>query len=436
MILHTALLLGALVTLAQSKAVVTNNCKYDVYAWSIPNNKGYALNRIITSHGGQYSEPFHKGTRRDPGITIKLSPEPNGIYHGKDELDFAYAIDKLDPSFVWVDLNNARGDPFAGNVTFYTCFGAYVTPQVPARKCTIYDQIELVLCGGARQTSEVDPEPESIPRHAGPITGHRLNDTSFPVAPKPHKQLWNKTHSVEERQEKTQQSRPAHPPDTDQLECGCAWYDDGYKCDCEHSTKAHTCITTGAFRYCYSNEVAKKTGNPKAFADKYAKPLLQTMWTYACEIAEIHHWDCNEFKSALKDAFPEIGKTHSAIEQGKVIMSLPSRRNHAERKRAGDDAQICLNLESLFRHEFDTFDCNEIYKDIKIKYGNQRVYLGRKKMDYAPGYNSSDMLAEFERKYPDINWTSDEELESLKKAHNGTTTAMAGGNAKSTARGT
>ncbi|KAF2178243.1 hypothetical protein K469DRAFT_494297, partial [Zopfia rhizophila CBS 207.26] len=141
--LGQALTLGALVVLVHSKAIVTNNCKRPVYVWSVPGG----VQGDIIPPGSSYEEPFHRGVP-NPGIAIKLSEYPNGIYEGKDELDFAYTVNHYQGDKVWIQLDSARHTtPFNGDVAFWTCWGSYKTTYVPTRQCSIFDNAELVLCG-------------------------------------------------------------------------------------------------------------------------------------------------------------------------------------------------------------------------------------------------------------------------------------------------
>lgn len=69
-----ALTLSALVALGNSKAIVTNNCRKDVYIWSVPEKTDLASNLSI-SPGKRYEEPWRSGTAVSPGVAIKISTE-------------------------------------------------------------------------------------------------------------------------------------------------------------------------------------------------------------------------------------------------------------------------------------------------------------------------------------------------------------------------
>ncbi|KAF2465452.1 uncharacterized protein BDR25DRAFT_306601 [Lindgomyces ingoldianus] len=143
------LTLCALVTLAQSKAIITNLCTHPVYIWSVPEVYGAADNYAVQP-GHIYEEVFRYGTEANPGIAIKVTDRLNGIHAGKGEIDFQYTVDKYDPKKVWINLATVRGNAFGGNMALWTCFGAYKSPNVPTRLCSTDDNIELVLCGSER----------------------------------------------------------------------------------------------------------------------------------------------------------------------------------------------------------------------------------------------------------------------------------------------
>lgn len=145
------LTLSALVVLTHAKAIVTNQCKDDVYIWSVPVKPDYPENIPIPS-GRRYEEPWRYGTSVNPGIAIKVSPEDNGINNDKSEIDFQYSIDPVDPKKIWINLSTVRGHAFGENVTLHTCHGPYKGPDVPTRQCSDTDDIELVLCGTERTT--------------------------------------------------------------------------------------------------------------------------------------------------------------------------------------------------------------------------------------------------------------------------------------------
>ena len=152
-----ALTLSALATLAQARAIVTNHCPHDVFIWSIPHAASSNAENVPIAPSGRYEEPWRSGTDSNPGIAIKISTQPNGIYSGQDEIDFAYSIERSDSSKVWIDLSPVRGQAFDNNLGFFSCQGAYPLsiPDVPPHQCNATTEVELVLCGTERTTPQV-----------------------------------------------------------------------------------------------------------------------------------------------------------------------------------------------------------------------------------------------------------------------------------------
>lgn len=155
-----SLALGALVALSHSKAIITNNCRKDVYIWSVPEKADLADNLSI-SPGKRYEEPWRSGTNVHPGIAIKVSTEHDGIYKAKDEINFQYAVDASDSTKIWIDLATIRGSGF-DTATLNTCHGSYNSANVPTEQCSSTDDIELVLCGSERTVPLQDLTPIRI----------------------------------------------------------------------------------------------------------------------------------------------------------------------------------------------------------------------------------------------------------------------------------
>jgi hypothetical protein len=108
------------------------------------------------------TEAFRQGTEVNPGVAIKISTEPNGIYDDKDELDFSYTIDQNDHTKVWIAFSTVRGKPFNGDFAVRTCHGSNKSPNVPTHECNITDEVELILCGSKATTAERDPTPVDV----------------------------------------------------------------------------------------------------------------------------------------------------------------------------------------------------------------------------------------------------------------------------------
>lgn len=151
--------LSALVALAQAKAIVTNQCAFPVYIWSVPQVGSSHTDNVPIKPGGRYEEPWRHGTSTNPGVAIKVSPQANGIYHGGEEVNFAYSVDNTDKSKIWVDLSPVHGKPFEKGISFHTCHGSYQTADVSTGHCLATDDIELVMCGAARTTPARDTTP-------------------------------------------------------------------------------------------------------------------------------------------------------------------------------------------------------------------------------------------------------------------------------------
>jgi hypothetical protein len=151
------LAVGALVAIAQARAIVTNLCTHPVFLWSVPNN-GTALdaNNLQLNTGGRYEERWHYGSSENPGISLKISTQPGGVYTGMDELDFAYSIDPKNEAQVWVDLSTLRSHGFNETAFHYGEGLTTSSTELSPISCSVNDEVELVLCGSARTTSVKD----------------------------------------------------------------------------------------------------------------------------------------------------------------------------------------------------------------------------------------------------------------------------------------
>jgi hypothetical protein len=151
------LALSALLALGHSKAIVTNNCRKDVYIWSVPEKSDLA-NNLSISPGKRYEEPWRSGTAVSPGVAIKVTTEPDGIHTGKSEINFQYDVDASDSTKIWINLATIRGTDF-DTATLNTCYGGYKGSSVPIKQCSCTDDIELVLCGSERTVPSQDTTP-------------------------------------------------------------------------------------------------------------------------------------------------------------------------------------------------------------------------------------------------------------------------------------
>lgn len=150
------LTVSTLVALAQAKAIISNHCPHPVYVWSVPTVGSAHTTNLSVPSGSRYEEPWRYGSPQNPGIALKVSTQPNGIYTGMDEINFAYSVDHSDKSKVWVDLSHIRGKAFENNLAFFTCHAEHKSTYVRTSRCEATDEIELVLCGTARSSPAKD----------------------------------------------------------------------------------------------------------------------------------------------------------------------------------------------------------------------------------------------------------------------------------------
>lgn len=153
------LTVSTLVALAQAKAIITNNCPQPVYLWSVPKVSSSNADNLALASGASYVEPWRYGTAAHPGIAMKISDHSNGIHHGKDEINFAYSVEKSSRSKIWVDISPIRGSAFDNNMTFYDCHGKHASLDFDTQQCEATDNIELVLCGSERSQPVKDTMP-------------------------------------------------------------------------------------------------------------------------------------------------------------------------------------------------------------------------------------------------------------------------------------
>lgn len=107
-VLAVAATLAEIASAAVGKARVVNNCPFSVTVWSVGSDISPA--RTLAKSGGVYSETF----TRDPktgGRSLKITLEPNGLFTGKPQTNFAY---NLQDPVVWYDMSDVFGDPFKG----------------------------------------------------------------------------------------------------------------------------------------------------------------------------------------------------------------------------------------------------------------------------------------------------------------------------------
>ncbi|KAL5387904.1 hypothetical protein DPSP01_003303 [Paraphaeosphaeria sporulosa] len=199
--LGRVLALSALVAIGHSKAIITNNCRKDVYIWSVP-EKADLANNLSISPGKRYEEPWRSGTSTNPGVAIKVSTEHDGIYTGKSEINFQYDVDASDSTKIWVNLATVRGSDL-DTATLNTCHGAYKSANVPTEQCSSTDDIELVLCGSERTVPSRDSTPIRVisncigllfehddPLHPRMCSGRVVGPKRIPMLPDEHEDDW------------------------------------------------------------------------------------------------------------------------------------------------------------------------------------------------------------------------------------------------------
>jgi hypothetical protein len=94
---------------AVGNAIVMNNCTDSIYLWSVDSSVGP---RQVIASNATYTEPFRRDLSSG-GVTLKITREPQGLYDGSPQTDFAYSLDNN--TKVWYDMSDVFGDPFKGN---------------------------------------------------------------------------------------------------------------------------------------------------------------------------------------------------------------------------------------------------------------------------------------------------------------------------------
>ncbi|KAF2651012.1 hypothetical protein K491DRAFT_110846 [Lophiostoma macrostomum CBS 122681] len=457
MVSHKATLtLGAFAALAQSKAIITNLCDHAVYLWSVPNTKDYAENFSLKP-GNKFIEAFHYGSPINPGIALKLSTHNKGIFNGYDEIDLAYTIDRYDHTKLWISLDKVRGNALGGNLVFFTCSGAYKTPYVPTRQCSITDDIELVLCGSERTGPAHDDTPsQSIIACAGSALEKRATNGTMLPRPRacqgrvlePKRVVADKEKKGDnpgaERYPKRVESTVAEPRQgtfVNKDGCECSWDQLGLHCDCDNQSKNATkgdkekqhrqksdnkkkdCLKTGDFEYCFDKGIAQKINldDVDSFKTKYEKPLLGMLYSEACNIAAYRNWDCDEFKSAMKKVYPNIeeDKASSGLEPRNTtdLFKAEQRGGVKQSEKDFSPDENCRLLIVLLATDEDKKGrtsedvCKNIIRRMKVGYHGQKIYLGAllKKHGLDKKVNDDEITRLFQKAWPEFAWDSSSE---------------------------
>lgn len=456
MIVASSLIFGALVTLTNSKLIVTNDCMRDVYVWSVPNTKGYASNKAIKAGGGQYVETFHQGNHGS-GIAVKISPEPNGIYIGKPQAQVSYNLDHKGEPKVWVNFENIANEWNAA-FAFHTCKGVY-NKTVPIHYCGLDDNVELVICGSQRAFAErdgtskstlaqcVNPKrnqtgyyrsnPRALRHCHGSIISPRNSTVSAlsseATEPKPDRPSSLPLAEVLAKPVPaigTLVKPDGHHSSREQLtrildtamedDCHC-WITGNreIKCDngCQQLVKSrdgqYKCLATGDFEFCLQHKMLKRVVNANTFAEKYAEPLLRILWSNACATADQNHWDCAEFKSSIKAAYPEVDSMELHGAESKDADTSAEVKKKKKPAVKSNKTKACRDLIVLFGQEYHERNCEELIKDIKIHYRapGSEVHLKHFINKYYKDADDTELDDEFSQTWPELDWTTDDEAE-------------------------
>lgn len=155
---------------ASGKAIINNNCDYDVYLWPVSVDSSPSLPTIISGNGGHWSQPYQTCTTG--GMSLKLA-STNDISLGITQFEYT-----LEPGNIWYDISNVNCLPFgkgdcpfaAGGMTLEsgsgcpvatceggnaTCHDAYTYPDDnwASLSCEPSADTTLNLCGSSSGSS-------------------------------------------------------------------------------------------------------------------------------------------------------------------------------------------------------------------------------------------------------------------------------------------
>lgn len=439
MVGHSTFTLGALVALAQSKAIVHNLCEQSIYIWSVPGNS--IVNKALKP-GDAYYEPFHRGTQTNPGVAIKVSSQPGGIDNGKDELDFSYTVDSVDKSKVWIDLNSLRSNAFGDNMAFDTCHGPYKTPFVPTRQCSIADNIELVLCGTERSSppqdsSSIDdlthcstswfekrngteteqrrfnpchgrvasPKRTAIPEHKEEAKKQEKVQTSKAqytqtTQPKPIE----RTLEPEKIPHKSNAHRPMHPepsdnePNKHHFDC----FADGQGMHCDWNNKALAEKLAKKDNTCWCHLIAAYTPgipcNEKIIKDNY-----ELIWNNVCSRLRTMGADCAATRAQMESICPNPNTKRS---KPFFHDATPSKKpaGSAELRQGRNYELACFMLGQMFEDKYNTKRCELIANKLVESQGKSEVKINELVKKNLPGLNDDFVEKEMKLYWPKIHW--------------------------------
>lgn len=333
MVCHTFGTLLALAAAAYSEAIVTNLCSHDVYIWSVPEAPGYAENLLVRP-GHKYEEPFRYGTKRNPGVAIKVSASSHGINNGAPELDFAYAVNQHINKTVWVNLDGVRDAGLIEYVTFFTCVGQEQSLHAPTRRCSTLDDIELVLCGTERTGPIRNPvRSELISNCSTPIRSRdHSKEPSQPAAQCNPRVILSNTPTPSNNPRGQDMETPRNITQLlaqDRTNCTEITVKDiiTKRCECRSDTRDLTCSCDGKTiqRTCTALDKRSKKGDARRFCEvvdsvgilprcdpKWVKKHAKEIWDDLCPSAP--KADCATLKKEVKARFPDLFKHYKTLQ--------------------------------------------------------------------------------------------------------------------------
>jgi hypothetical protein len=135
------------------RAIVTNQCDWPIYLWSVG---GSISKQHNITKDSSYSEVFHKDPNSG-GIALKMTTVEGGLFlPNASQTVFGYNLDTDDK--VWYDMSDIFGDAFAGRTMSIkpsdsNCEGiTWGDGRQPAgshvKTCSANTDLELTFCTG------------------------------------------------------------------------------------------------------------------------------------------------------------------------------------------------------------------------------------------------------------------------------------------------
>ena len=184
-------LLAASATAQVGRAIVVNNCGYDVSLTNVPSSGG-GQNQIgpqSLADGGSYSQEYTQLSNGN-GWSIKLAPAGSAA----SILQYEYTFHN--DGTIWYDLSAVNGDPFSGNWALSGSDGcspnqaAYLYPTDDAhgeQSCPQGSSVTVTLCGAGGAAPPVAPAPSGAPPAsvAPQVPAPSIASPSVPAIPVP-----------------------------------------------------------------------------------------------------------------------------------------------------------------------------------------------------------------------------------------------------------